>query len=330
MCTSKCADCLQRGRQDIHMRAPARGAIDSVAVVGGTTSAVDGMTSTVSGTTSADEWTTRVPFAPPVVIKAITRGEVKKLGKWLRKELRPDAYCPDDGDRLIHIAVVNRQPEIMRELIKYGANLDLPNKDRATPLHLASQMGARPEVELLLQHSADVNRSTRHGVTPLMTAAAHEQPEAVSLLLAAAAVVDMQTNDGFSALMSAASAGACKCCSLLLEAGASVDLTNENGHTACRCAQLKGHTKCARLLLQRASKSRTTPPSPLNLAADPRDARYDGLVTAKESEAVKLTADCRLHIPEKRLPHAACSEERRNKRSLHRATGALARDLRSN
>lgn len=249
---------------------------------------------------------------PDEPILATKKGEVKKLVKWLRKGNNIDSQRPD-GDTLLHTAVMHRQPDLVRELLKRGATVDLPNKDGGTPLMVACQMGARLEAELLLQHSANVNWQSPHGATALMTAAAHDQPEAVSLLLAAAAVIDTQTKSGYSALMSSAGVGADKCVELLLDAGANIELQNTLGYTALKCAQLKGHAS-AQLLLERATTALTTaeteaPPSP----------------PPPPHEMTIKTTDFRLTV---RPPTDCSTEERRHKRSLHRATGLLARAMR--
>ena len=165
MCTSKCADCLQRGRQDIHMRAPARGAIDSVAVVGGTTSAVDGMTSTVSchfrrtngqrGFHSPRQWSSKQ-----------SRRRSQEAGQVAAERAQTRRLLPR---RRRQAHSYRRRQQTARDYARAHQiwRQSGPSKQGSyTPLHLASQMGARPEVELLLQHSADVNRSTRHGVLP--------------------------------------------------------------------------------------------------------------------------------------------------------------------
>ena len=251
---------------------------------------------------------------PDAVFEAARRGEQKKVIKWLRKG-SVDARRADTGDTLLHAAVVHRHPDLMRELVKKGATIDAQNTDGGTPLIMASQLGARHEAELLLQHSADVNLQTpADGATALMVAAAHSQPETLSLLLAAKAALDVQTTAGYTALMSAAGAGADRCVQLLLDAGARTELTDNTGCTALGCAQSKRQPSTQRLL-QRAAKPREPPRRALALASD-------------SSAPPTKQADCRLQLPERSMPQAACTDARRRSRSLHRATGLLARAIR--
>jgi len=233
---------------------------------------------------------------------ATKRGEAKKVVKWLRKGNNVDARRPD-GDTLLHTAVMNKQPDLVRILVNQGATIDVPNRDGGTPLMIASQIGECREVDLLLQLSADVNRQSPHGATALMTAAAHEQPEAITLLLEAAAIVDLQTLSGYSALMSSAAAGADQCVEVLLDAGACTELKNNMGHTALKCAELKGRASTQQILLQHELS------------------KLSELSKTPDASPIKATGGREV---------SACKAEdrRRSKRSLHRASGLLARAMR--
>ena len=75
------------------------------------------------------------------IIATARRGEMKKMVKWLRKS-SVDAQYPIDGNTLLHTAVINGQPDLVRELIRRGANLNLANHDGSTALMAAAQVGA--------------------------------------------------------------------------------------------------------------------------------------------------------------------------------------------
>jgi ankyrin repeat protein len=246
---------------------------------------------------------------PDEMITVARRGELKKMCKWLRKG-SVDAQRPD-GNTLLHTAVIYRQPDLVRELTKRGAVVDILNNDGSTALMAAAQLGATTEAQILIEHDSDVNKQTPHGATALMSAAAHEKPEMLSLLLAASAAPDAQTRTGETALMSAAACGADKCVELLLEAGASTELENDEGYNALRCAELKGHPS-TQLLLQRAC----SPP------ASPSE------VLAPHAVLLKTSDGRRFQVPESCLSEVACSESRRTRRSLYRHTGLLAKELR--
>ena len=253
-----------------------------------------------------------LPALPEELDVAVKRGESKKIFKWLRKG-SVDA-TRGNGDTLLHIAVLYRQPDVMRELIKRGAIIDVANGDGGTALMIASQMGARTEIELLLNASADVDWQTAKGATALMTAAANNQPEALSILLeASSASVDARTPDGFTALMSAALVGADRCIQLLVHAGADPEAANAQGQTALECAQMKGHASTERLLQRCIARQHTPPESP----------------TEEPASRNVPPIDRRLTLPSRSMPKAAASEARQAKRRLYRASGLLAKDLRT-
>ena len=301
---------------------------------------------------------------PHGIIEATRRGEMKKVLKWLRKG-SIDAQRTD-GDTLLHLAVLYEQPELLRELVKRGASVNLPNKDGVTVLMMACQLGACLAIDLLLQQSADVNKQTSNGGTALMTAAAHEQPEALSLLLAAGAVVDMQTNTAYTALMSAAAAGADKSTQLLLDARANPNLTNDTGRTALGCAQAKGMESTTTLLL---TPSTLTSGAKLRFAVGdrvlcwcaegewlagrivqllyredewpegknvPYQIKLDGrgliYAPADDEHLIRAATEATAGLPKvctrnRNLHQVGCSEARYRTRSLYRATGLLARAM---
>ena len=219
---------------------------------------------------------------PEEVVKSARRGEVKKIVKWIKKG-GVDAQRDTDGNSLLHSAVIGGQPDVVRELLKQGATVDLPNHDGSTPLMAAAQ-GWQPnaaaqdqllqvqllQVQLLLENSADVNRQTAAGATALMSAAAHKRQEVMAVLLEASANIDIQTTTGDTALIVAATYGADKCVAILVSAGASTSIQNDQGDTALRCAEKKGHVS-TQLLLQSVNKQPTMPASEIGS----RQARLD-------------------------------------------------------
>ena len=234
---------------------------------------------------------------PDQLIVATKRGELKKVSKWLRNGSL-DAQRPSDGNTLLHTAVIHSQPDLVRDLVRRGATIDLANTGGSTPLMAACQIGGVLAVQLLLEGVADVNRQTKHGATALMSAARHNHPDELSLLLGASASVDMQTTGGETALMAAAAAGADMCVQILLDAGASTKLRNSTGATALRCAEMKGAAS-TQLLLQRFSKPSHVPSE---LDCDTvRIKMGDGAcITVPEDSLVRRGGRCRSSITDRR------------------------------
>ena len=297
---------------------------------------------------------------PDELIAAARRGEMKKMTKWLRKG-SVDAQRLSDGNTLLHSAVINEQPDLVRELVRRGATVDMPNDEGSTALMAACEVGALHEVRLLLEHSADANRRTACGSTALMSAAGHGWPEVVAALLEAGAEVNAQTAVGETALMTAAVAGADECTLLLLDAGASKEQQNLAGQTAlgCAVAHKPKSTVSTQLLLQRAA-----PIAPESTLVEARALAPSELVSDAVAALCSLTAEGKMEVgraspelapsevrirtsggelvtvPERALhPQGPCrrtecnadgsTQERiRDRRSLYRASGILARAVR--
>jgi ankyrin repeat protein len=77
----------------------------------------------------------------------------------------------DIGFTPLHIAVVYDRPEIVKLLLKNGANIDAVTKNKEnTSLHLAITMNNSNMVRILIQKGADVTLKTADGTTPLQLA----------------------------------------------------------------------------------------------------------------------------------------------------------------
>ena len=86
--------------------------------------------------------------------------------------------------------------ELVKQLVKNGANVNIQNREGATPLHMAASGGqveilpnAGAIVEILLKAGADVNIQDTDGDTPLHYAAYKGHTEAVEALLNAGAYI---------------------------------------------------------------------------------------------------------------------------------------------
>lgn len=73
-------------------------------------------------------------------------------------------------------AIINNNPEVIKTLIKYGANVNNTGAENITPLHAAAQYNPNPEItEVLIKSGAKVNAQSTRGVTPLCLQLSHHQ-----------------------------------------------------------------------------------------------------------------------------------------------------------
>ena len=102
-------------------------------------------------------------------------------------------------------AAANGDLELVRALIKAGANVKLANQFGTSAITEAAIIGSAPIIEALLKAGADPNFKTPNGETPLMAAARSGKVDAAKALLDAGADINAkETWGGQSALMWAA------------------------------------------------------------------------------------------------------------------------------
>ena len=82
----------------------------------------------------------------------------------------------------LHFAVINRNHEAMRILLKAGALVDKNNFRGATPLAIAVYNEDLTAVDILMENGADPDIPDNYGITPLAIAKENRCDEIVGLL----------------------------------------------------------------------------------------------------------------------------------------------------
>lgn len=131
-----------------------------------------------------------------------------------------------------------------RELLKAGADPDVPDEDGRTPLVSAVLGGSIGLVGLLLEAGADVNAQDSRGFTALHFAAEEQLPEMARLLLAKGANPNARDGDGVTPLGRAvfAEREGRDVVQTLVKGGANPDLPNNAGETPRALATRLGST----------------------------------------------------------------------------------------
>ncbi len=181
----------------------------------------------------------------------------------VEKLVYSDAEGGDCSDITLLIDACDRgNPELVRTLLKAGANIEGRDSYGHTPLMHASRWGDTEIASLLLQEGANINAESADGSTALMMTTYYEDNpsiaknriQIVELLLQAGADVNAPDGQGMTVLTNAILQGYNEIVPILLRAGADVNAKDKYGNTPLKLAQKAGYTKIVELLKQAGAK----------------------------------------------------------------------------
>ncbi len=103
------------------------------------------------------------------------------------------------GTPLLHVATESGNAEIVRILIRYGAEIEKADYMENTALCAAAQLGQVEVVRALIQNNANINHQNLQGDTPLILASVKKHDEVVTLLLENGADATILNYTGYAA-----------------------------------------------------------------------------------------------------------------------------------
>ena len=126
---------------------------------------------------------------------AVVRGDLASLKHLL--SLGADVNEPDfDGMTALHWAAASEEgSELVEELVKSGADIEVKTPKGYTPLHLHCVKGRYYAVCCLLHYGAKVNARTDSTLTPLHIAVCREHVDISRVLLAYGAKIAAPSED---------------------------------------------------------------------------------------------------------------------------------------
>ncbi|XP_068435979.1 kinase D-interacting substrate of 220 kDa B isoform X1 [Clinocottus analis] len=147
----------------------------------------------------------------------------------------------DNGQTPLMVAAEQGNLEILQELIKRGANVNLDDVDCWTALISAAKEGHIEVVKELLENNANLEHRDMGGWTALMWGAYKGRTEVVQLLLEKGANPNITGQYSVYPIIWASGRGHAEIVHLLLQHGAKVNCSDKYGTTPLIWASRKGH-----------------------------------------------------------------------------------------
>jgi len=156
----------------------------------------------------------------------------------------------------LHTAAQNDEFQRLKILIDHGANVNVIDKDGASPLHHASYMGNQKIVDLLLKSNAKVDLEDDDGATPLHNACikkGRNQVEVVKTLLANGAKIDIKDKQNGTPLLNACCSGELEIVKVLIKKNADFKSGDNSGASPLHYACYNGHAPIVKFLMEKGS-----------------------------------------------------------------------------
>lgn len=227
------------------------------------------------------------------IFTAAETGQDEMLGFLLAQGVSIDSIDAA-GLTILSAAVMARHAGTAAFLLKHGAAVDQRLQNDSTVLHVATALGALPEVDVLLQAGASVNSADHRGKTPL-----HDCPSAsVAETLLRYGAQPISSGLGLQPLHTAALAGRVEVMrTLLLWRHGEVDAQAANGDTPLHVAALSGSADAVELLLRWCADSQARNAAGRLASMYAADGRVAATIRDSSLFAGRCQCDCGPYTP---------------------------------
>ncbi len=159
-------------------------------------------------------------LAAEELIKASLEGDQMRVRILLELGVPPNERESVLGSTALMVACLAGQAEIARDLLDYGARVDMRDNDGRTALMEACMAGDKDLVIMLVERGGDVHAESSHGTTPLLAACISGKPEVIRILLERGADVNTPNCYGTTPFVEAVASGCAESVELLRRWGA--------------------------------------------------------------------------------------------------------------
>ena len=188
------------------------------------------------------------------IFNHIEKGNVTKMMELVKAKVITLEAKNSDGDTAVIVAARHGQLEMLRFLVKNGANINILDRRKRDVLNIAITTKNPELVRVALDLGSDPTLVTSvYDGGAIIYGSAKGAVEIVELLIKAGAPVNRVNNLGWTALLEVAILGDgsenyISIAEMLIKAGADKTITDKEGKTPFDHASSKGHVKLARIL----------------------------------------------------------------------------------
>lgn len=209
-----------------------------------------------------------------ILFSVITHGQLDKVRAWLNYGVDIEALHPESGVTVVMQAVLSEQADVLKYLIKQGAETHIKDIHNMTAYDYAKQVGNEEILTILMvemenhfnhlmkaifqgtksdilywvKRTYDLNKENNKGMTPLMMAAKFQDLSIVKMLVSYGANIHFMTFDSRNVLMAAAKSGRNFIVQYLLNQGALAYLIDRDGKLPIHYAVESGDSETIEIL----------------------------------------------------------------------------------
>uniref|UniRef100_A0A672IQK3 Ankyrin repeat and KH domain-containing protein 1-like n=1 Tax=Salarias fasciatus TaxID=181472 RepID=A0A672IQK3_SALFA len=164
------------------------------------------------------------------------------------------SLCSLSGNTALTYACAGGFVDVVKVLLKEGANIEDHNENGHTPLMEAASAGHVEVARVLLEYGAGINTHSNEFKESALTLACYKgHLDMVRFLLEAGADQEHKTDEMHTALMEACMDGHVEVARLLLDSGAQVNMPADSFESPLTLAACGGHVELAALLIERGA-----------------------------------------------------------------------------